>query len=275
MPGGLPRPDGGESFTVYCPVTGTGNGTCRVDSFGGFAQTVVLGCDQAPPGLSCQFSPRQVKPPAGGSVTFRLQVSSDNVAPGSYVFEVVGRSGSRTSSFTYPWTVAAPDPAPVAPLLPPPVPAPVPQPPPKPTFSIACSLKTGDPVDQAPTATLPDDARVPCLLLPKNGFSGPVTLELKNFAALLPDATAAADGVSYSIAPVGGAPQPGPVTTSVPSFDIILPAAGLKAGQQYQFDVSGTAGGQTVTRRVILEVKGDVNRPGPSSPPSPSASSSP
>lgn len=76
-----------QAFELSCPDQVTlAPGTqlvveCRVQSSGGFAKPVALGCGTGQaPGLSCAVQPATVTPPANGSVAARLRIAA---APGT------------------------------------------------------------------------------------------------------------------------------------------------------------------------------------------------
>jgi len=252
--------DSGSTFRITClsgNPTDTQN-TCQVESFNGFTGRVNLSCSDLPPGLSCAFRPSSVTPRANGATPFRLELSAGAVPPGSYVFDVVGRSGNLVSRFRYPWGLAALRVAVSPPPLPPPPPpgappaAPPPAPAPgaaEPTFSFTCgSLTEGNKVrwslERDGTA-----AKIDCFLTPLNGFDEPVTFEFVQRGDV-----AKPDTVRFSLDRLQSRKQ----------FDLNfefsntvrgLPAEQLRAGRDYVFEVKGTSeSGKSLTRQVTLTV---------------------
>lgn len=253
----VPPADRGESFLVTCspvsPVATGNNGpaaTCRVNSFNGFNAAVDLSCANTPPGLSCQFNPARVAPPANGSVGLQLLIASDTVAPGSYVFEVVGRSGGSTHQYTFPFSVSRPPaPRPSFPLPGPinnPVPVPDPvltdDPPPEPDFNIACTLPPGaqSTIDRLQWS-LTDGSRgtIKCLMTPENGFDEEVNLSLANESDQI---------INSSFLPEVIQPDTGQ------SFDLNFELGQMEVGKEYTFDVTATSVSKTLVRRVVLTV---------------------
>lgn len=253
--------DRGEDFSVTCaPAASVSAGTippaatCKADSYSGFTGRIELSCAQPPAGLSCKFAPASVSPPANGSEGFQLLLVSDAVSPGSYVFDVVGKSGGKENRFTYPFFVSTPGPV-QAPLTAPvtgntALPAPVPVPPPpaptpaEPTFTIACTL-AADPrsgidkllfsLTQGPKGT------IKCLVTPRNGFDEEVTLDLAN----------GSDQIVYSFSPATIQPK-----AEGSSFvDLNFELSGLEKGKVYRFDVIGTSPNESpILRRVELTI---------------------
>lgn len=250
--------DRGENFSVTCapaaPVTAGAippAATCKADSYSGFTGRIELSCAQPPAGMSCKFAPPSVSPPANGSEGFQLLLVSDTVSPGSYVFDVVGKSGGKENRFTYPFFVLTPAPV-QAPLAAPvtgstslPAPVPVLRPTPaEPTFTIACTL-AADPrsgidkllfsLTQGPKGT------IKCLVTPKNGFDKEVTLGLAN----------GSDQIVNSFSP----PTVKPKAEGSSFVDLNFELLGLEKGKVYTFDVIGTSPGEPpVLRRVELTI---------------------
>jgi hypothetical protein len=106
-------------FSVSCAPSsltiaqgGNGTSTCTVASTNGFASAVTLSCTGLPAGISCNFAPNPVTPPANGSVGSTLTVSvAGSTATGTHNFSVQGVGGSLTR--TAPFTVTVPAPGPV------------------------------------------------------------------------------------------------------------------------------------------------------------------
>jgi len=251
-----PPIDRGAGFTVECtpvgfvPAGGTAPlSSCLVTSYNGFVGRVDLSCGRTPPELSCQFAPRSVIPRANRSVPVQLKVSSSRVAPGSYVFDVVGRSGTTVNSSSFPLgitppaVVQAPPPLPVAAPTPAPSPSPSPSVLPGPTFSIACTLQPGpdSAIDRLLwSLTQGSKGTIKCLVEPKNGFDEEVTLSLANESdqiihAFNPPLLKLADGVSSFV-------------------DLNFELGALEEGKEYTFDVTGTSATQTLVKRVVLTV---------------------
>lgn len=258
----LPVLENNSDFRISC-LTGdprrTQN-TCHVESFGGFSQRVNLSCADLPANLSCSFVPASVVPRANGSTPFRIELSAGNVPPGSYNFEVVGRSGNRVSRILYPWGVAppsvavaqspapAPPPAPGAPPATPQVPAA--PPPAEPTFSFTCgSLSDGNKLlwsvaNDGPNVT------INCFLTPLNGFDEPVTFTFSQNEDLARPST-----VSFLLDQLQSKKQFGLnfVLSDAVRNDS---AERLEQGVDYVFDVTGTsASGKSLTRSVTITVK--------------------
>lgn len=177
----------GTDFRISCPAAEptSNQNTCQVESFSGFADPVQLSCSGLPANLACTFTPSSVTPRTNGSTPFKLELQATNVAPGSYVFDVVGRSGDTTRTYRYPWGVAAPRVASVQPTFIPPAapgaaatPAAEPEPV-EPTFSFTCgSLSDGGKVAW-PVAQKGSNVTINCFLTPLNGFDEDVTFEFK------------------------------------------------------------------------------------------------
>ena len=252
-----PQPDRGEAFTVDCtppggfvPAGGPAQvSSCRVTSYKGFVGRVDLSCGRTPPELSCQFAPRFVTPRANRSVPVQLQVNSSRVAPGSYVFDVVGRSGATVNSFSFPFgitppvVVEAPPPLPVAAPTPTLPPSPSPTTLPEPTFTIACTLQAGpeSAIDRLLwSLTQGSKGTIKCLVAPKNGFDEEVTLNLANESDQIihtfnPPLLKLADGISSFV-------------------DLNFELGALEEGKEYVFDVTGTSATKTLVKRVVLTV---------------------
>ncbi|MDQ4148682.1 MAG: hypothetical protein M3164_01625 [Actinomycetota bacterium] len=81
-----------------------GKNVCMVTSLGGFSERVELSCAKVPPAVACDFAPTSVTPPPNGSASVTLNLLWDHAPPGEYVFEVVGRSGSATSAYNFPFS---------------------------------------------------------------------------------------------------------------------------------------------------------------------------
>lgn len=96
-------------FEINCPgakAIPAQNGDafpCKVVSVGGFSSPVSLSCVKPPAGLTCAPDPATVTPPAGGSAEFHIALGNNNVKPGKHKFQVVGKSGDLTASFTWPF----------------------------------------------------------------------------------------------------------------------------------------------------------------------------
>jgi hypothetical protein len=259
----LPVLENNSDFRISC-LTGNPRrtqNTCHVESFGGFSERVNLSCADLPANLTCIFVPASVVPRANGSTPFRIELSAGNVPPGSYNFEVVGRSGSRVSRILYPWGVAppsiavaqspppAPPPAPGAPRTTPQAPTSTP-PPAEPTFSFTCgSLSDGNKL----LWSVADDGpivKINCFLSPLNGFDEPVTFEFFQDEDLARPST-----VSFLLDQLQSKNQFDlnfELSTAVRN----LTAERLEQGVDYVFDVTGTApSGKTLTRPVTITVK--------------------
>jgi len=99
-----PMPD----FSVSCsPSTFTttpgsnATGTCTVSSIQGFNGPVDLDCANLPAGVSCGFVPDPVTPPADGNVNSAITVTvAQSVLGGSYPFQVTGKNGTNTKTFS-------------------------------------------------------------------------------------------------------------------------------------------------------------------------------
>jgi hypothetical protein len=84
-----------SSLTVNQGANGTS--TCTVASTNGFNSAVSLSCTGAPSGVTCNFAPNPVTPPANGSTASTLTVSvAGSTTPGTYNFNAQGVSGSLT-----------------------------------------------------------------------------------------------------------------------------------------------------------------------------------
>lgn len=81
---------------------GTSNNTkVEVKSLGGFSSSVSLSMSGLPSGVSASFNPPAVTPPANGTVTSVLTVSSTSSAPpGTYTVTLSGSSGNLTHTQT-------------------------------------------------------------------------------------------------------------------------------------------------------------------------------
>lgn len=253
-----PPADRGEGFVIECtpvgfvPAGGTAPASsCRVTSHNGFVGKVDLSCGATPPGLACQFAPRSVTPRANRSVPFQLQLASSNVAPGSYVFQVVGRSGTSVNSFSFPFGITPPvvvEPPPPVPVQVAPsptvLPSPTPSPLPEPTFTIACTLQSGPEgaIDKLLWKLIQGTkGTIKCLVTPKNGFNEEVKLSLANESDQIllhtfdPPILKLSDG-------------------SASFVDLNFELGGLEEGKEYVFDVTGTSATKTLVKRVVLTV---------------------
>ena len=234
--------------------------TCTVESFNGFDQRVQLSCAGLPRNLSCSFTPGSVTPRRDGSTPFRLELSAGDVPPGSYVFDVVGRSGRLTRTFRYPWGLTAPrvavaqgpgnpPPAPGAPPAPPAPAAAAAAPPTEPTFSFTCgSLTEGTKVRWSLGKDGPQ-ANIKCFLTPLNGFNEPVTFEFSQSTEVAKPET-----VTFAVDQLQAKKQ---FDVNFEFSDAVkaLPPDQLKAGRDYVFEVKGTSpSGKTLTRPVTLTV---------------------
>jgi hypothetical protein len=254
--GGRPanRPDSGADFNVTCPVTETTSttNTCQVESYRGFSGRVELSCADLPANLSCSFTPDSVVPRTNGSSTFRLELNAGNIPPGSYDFEIVGRSGGKVRTHRYPWGVRPPEVAverepagrPVAPAPPAPTPAP-----PEPTFAFTCgSLSEGGKVPWSLSKDGPL-VKINCFLTPLNGFNEPV-----DFKFAQPNGLAKPDTISFILDQL---PTKKLFDLSFELGDVVkaLTPEQLEQGVDYPFEVTGTsASGKSLTRQVVLTV---------------------
>jgi hypothetical protein len=255
----LPVLDGSADFRVSCLAGEAAQlqNTCEVESFGGFSQRVNLSCADLPPGLNCSFVPASVVPRANGSTPFRIELTAAALPPGSYDFDVVGRSSNRVRSTRYPWRIAAPTLAvaqPGGPRPPGAPPAPVapaaPLPPAAPTFSFTCgSLTEGTKLLWSLSKDGPN-VKINCFLTPLNGFNEPVTFTYAQAADL-----AKPDTVNFVLEQL----------QVKKLFDLNFEFSDavrntnpdqLRAGVDYVFDVTGTSStGKSLTRPVTLTVK--------------------
>ena len=256
----LPVLDGSADFRVSCLAgeAAQAQNTCEVESFGGFSQRVNLSCDDLPPALNCSFVPASVVPRANGSTPFRIELTAAALPPGSYDFDVVGRSGNKTRSTRYPWRIAAPTTVavaqPAAPPAPGAPPAPVapaaPLPAAAPTFSFTCgSLTEGTKLLWSLSKDGPT-VRINCFLTPLNGFNEPVTFKYAQATDL-----AKPDTVTFLMEQLQVRKL---FDLSFEFSDAVrnLNAEQLQAGVDYVFDVTGTsASGKSLTRQVTLTVK--------------------
>ncbi len=259
---GNPAPplDSGEAFRISCLAgnsTDTQN-TCQVESFSGFAGRVDLSCADLPSNLSCTLTPSSVFPRPNGSTTFRLELSAGDVAPGSYVFDVVGRSGNQVRTYRYPWGLTAPRVAVAPPAVnPPPGASPAPAAAqssaagPEPTFRFTCgSLTEGSKLEWSLAKDGPR-AKIKCFLTPLDGFNEPVTFTYSETGNLAKPETVA-------FAPVDQLDPRKPFDLNFELSDAVkdLPPEQLKAGRDYTFNVTGTsASGKKMTLPVTLTVK--------------------
>lgn len=255
----------GESFRVSCPVNPTATqNTCAIESFSGFDNRVELSCAGLPANASCVFDPTSVTPRPSGATTFRLRLIVDQVPPGNYPFDVIGRSGEQVSNFRYPWGVTAPrvatlaqgpppppaaPPAPGAPPAPPPAPAaPAAESAADPTFSFTCgSLTEGNKLEWS----LSEDgtnARINCFLTPLNGFNEPVTFNAP------PTEVARPDTVNFVVDQLQ-AKKVFDLTFEISDAVRNLPPAELEAGKDYTVQVTGTSpSGKSLVQQVILTI---------------------
>lgn len=252
-----PRPlnlDDGADFRISCPATeSTSNqNTCQVESFSGFADAVQLSCAGLPANLACTFTPSSVTPRANGSTPFKLALQATNLAPGSYVFDVVGRSGDRTRTYRYPWGIPAPRVASVQPTFISPAPPGAPPPaapepePAEPTFDFTCgSLTDGTPVEWS-LEEKGSTITIKCFLTPFNGFDEDVEFEFKQTEDLAKPAT-----ISFLLE------QLKPKKLFDLSFDlsdaVLSEVEGSEGAVDHEFEVVGTSeSGKKLTRKVIL-----------------------
>ena len=234
--------------------------TCVVESFNGFDERVQLSCDDLPRNLSCTFVPGSVTPRRNGSTPFRIELSAGDIPPGSYDFDVVGRSGRLIRTYRYPWGLAAPrvavaqgpvnpPPAPGAPPAPPAPPPAAAAAPTEPTFSFACgSLTEGTKVVWSLSKDGPQ-ANIKCFLTPLNGFDEPVTFKFSQ-----PTEVAKPDTVSFAVEQLRERKL---FDLNFEFSDAVkgLPPEQLKAGRDYVFEVTGTSSsGKAMTRQVTLTV---------------------
>jgi hypothetical protein len=254
----LPVLDGSADFRVSCLAgeAAQAQNTCEVESFGGFSQRVNLSCADLPPALNCNFVPASVVPRANGSTPFRIELTAGDLPPGSYDFDVVGRSGNKTRSTRYPWRIAAPAVAvaqPVAPRRPgvPPAPvAPAAPLPPDPTFSFTCGSLTDGTKLLWSLAKDGLNVKINCFLTPLNGFNEPVTFKYAQTAEL-----AKPDTVTFLLQQLQVKKL---FDLNFEFSDAVknLSPEQLKAGVDYVFDVTGTSeSGKALTRQVTLTVK--------------------
>jgi uncharacterized repeat protein (TIGR01451 family) len=104
-----------SDFSVNCNPSllslaqGSGGTTaCTVTSLNGFSSDVALSCSGQPAGVTFDFSPNPVTPPANGSIISTLTVNvASNASPGSYTFQVVGTDGNLTQTFDLQLTVTS------------------------------------------------------------------------------------------------------------------------------------------------------------------------
>lgn len=255
----LPVLDGSADFRVSCLAgeAAQAQNTCEVESFGGFSQRVNLSCSDLPPALNCSFVPASVVPRANGSTPFRIELTAGALPPGSYDFDVVGRSGNKTRSTRYPWRIAAPTTvavaqpaAPPAPGAPPGPVAPAAQPPAAPTFSFTCgSLTEGTKLLWSLSKDGPN-VKINCFLTPLNGFNEPVTFKYAQATDL-----AKPDTVTFLLDQLQVRKL---FDLNFEFSDAVrnLSAEQLEQGVDYVFDVTGTsASGKSLTRQVTLTVK--------------------
>lgn len=74
--------------------------TCTATGQAAYSGSVELSCSGQPQGVYCNFNPRELAVPEGGSATTELTVEvGPDVPPGTYDFNVTGNSGSLTRSF--------------------------------------------------------------------------------------------------------------------------------------------------------------------------------
>ncbi len=255
--GAAPVPDGSSDFRISCPAGDATNNqnTCLVESFGGFSQRVELSCAGLPANLSCSFTPDSVVPRANGSATFRLELQAGNVVPGSYVFDVVGRNGSRTRSYRYPWGVKAPQVAVDVPVsIPPaapgqPAPAAPAAPPLEPTFSFTCGSLSDTAKVPWSLATDGPIVKINCFLTPLNGFSENVA-----FTFAQPNTLAKPDTINFILDQLR-LKNLFDLTFELTDAVKGLTPEQLKEGVDYSFGVTGTStSGKKLTRQVILTV---------------------
>jgi hypothetical protein len=253
--------DSGEDFAIACNnLNAVPGGTspppvsCRITSYNGFSSRVELSCASMPPELGCRFSPRSASPPANGTVGVQLQLSSARVAPGSYLFQVVGRSGNKANSYSFPIGIAAPAPTTqtpspqpvVATPVPVPLPTPLPTPtlPAEPTFTIACTLAPApeSAIDRLIwSLTQGSKGAIKCLVTPKNGFDEEVTLTLANVSD---------EVVVHNFDP----PILRFIDGTASFVDLNFELGALETGKEYVFDVTGTSASKTLVKRVVLTV---------------------
>jgi hypothetical protein len=255
----LPVLDGSADFRVSCLAGEAAQlqNTCEVESFGGFRDRVNLSCADLPPGLNCSFVPASVVPRPNGSTPFRIELTAGALPPGSYDFDVVGRSGTKIRSTRYPWRIAAPNVAvaqPAAPRPPGAPPAPVapaaPLPPAAPTFSFTCgSLTEGKKLLWSLSKDGPN-VKINCFLTPLNGFNEPVTFSFSQAADF-----AKPDTVNFVLEQLQ-VKKLFDVNFELSDAVRNTNAEQLKTGVDYVFDVTGTsASGKSLTRQVTVTVK--------------------
>jgi plastocyanin len=95
-----PTPD----FTLSCVPSSltidhgaSDTSTCSIGSKVNYSTAVNLSCLSLPAGITCNFSPNPVTPPANGSIDSTLTVAVDLTVPsGSYNFDVQGTDGTLT-----------------------------------------------------------------------------------------------------------------------------------------------------------------------------------
>lgn len=258
-----PLPNG-QSFRVACLVNPVSTqNVCQVESFRGFNSRVDLSCANLPPNLDCLFTPNSVTPRANGAATFRIELTAGNIPPGSYEFDVIGRSGTQVSNFRYPWGLAAPrvalaqaappppPPPPGAPPAPPPPPpaAPAAEVPAEPTFSFTCGSLSESNKLQWSLSEDGTTARINCFLTPLNGFNEPVSFKLDQ-----PVEVAKPGTVNFVVDQLQ-AKKLFDVAFEFSEAVLDLPDSELQAGRDYAVQVTGTSpSGKSLVQQVVLTV---------------------
>jgi hypothetical protein len=102
-------PDFGVSASPSSQTVTAGQSTSyttTVVSSGGFSSPVTLAAGSPVTGVTYSFNPSSVTPPANGSVTSTLTVSSSRSTPrGTYTLTITGTSGSTNHSTTVTLTI--------------------------------------------------------------------------------------------------------------------------------------------------------------------------